>query len=184
MRRVLGTGIVLCLALAGTAGTAGAVPALPASADGGAATALTTPATYEGRTIDLASDWEGAVACLVADEGTTCFSSRAAFERALAVAEARAMLDPDLSLHCSGSAVFYEHTYQGGRSVGFTQRQVSHDLANYSMSSKVSSYQIGPCSAVLTDANGTVYPGTTAAYTRANSMQSGWDNRVRRVSLA
>ena len=71
-----------------------------------------------------------------------------------------------------------------GATVSFTTRGVPIGLSGYGFANKTSSYKIGACGAQLRDSSSILYPGSTGANASANSMASGWDNRITSVQIS
>lgn len=133
-------------------------------------------AWFEGEQIDLSMSWGDAHACAIADTGNHCFRTEAELVEHLADG-----IVPFAS--CSSSLYLWDLTNKSGDVLALSTRGVTINLSSFSFANRTSSYQIGACSAVFRDASN-VYPGNTAAYASANSMASGWNNRVTRVFIS
>lgn len=154
---------------------------------GAAAAGDTAPpdviASFEGRKINLAEDWEDAQACVLAPDGARCYRTEAEMDDAegpmpqpggvVALAE------------CSSKLRLYDGTSYGGTVLELQTRSVYHNLASSGFDNRTSSYKIGACSARFYDTTtgGTQYPGNTNANVWASSMSSGWNNRVGSVYI-
>jgi len=135
-------------------------------------------ATFEGRKINLQSDWEAATACHIDAEGdAACFRDEHEMDTYIEQIEATA----SRATNCSSSARLYANTSHGGAVVSFSQRSTWINLSAYGFDNVTSSYRIGNCSAVFKASSfggGGTYPGSTAAGASSTSMSSGWDNVV------
>lgn len=134
-------------------------------------------AEFEGSIIDLSQGWGEATACAISDSGNYCF--RTAAERDDHLANA-----PQPRAACASALILYDGANKTGATVSFTTRGVSIGLSAYSFANKTSSYKVGACSARFRDSSSILYPGSTGANASANSMASGWDNRVTSVQIS
>ena len=156
-----------------------------------------TPATFRGRTIDLTKGWGGARACIERSSGTvTCYASEDELQTALAAertattrraarrgttatatAAATAYDDEDA---CPSYVRVYSGQFYSGTVLYFETRWTFRKLSYYGMGNAVSSYRVGACAAGFWDsANGYVkYPGNSSAWSTANYLLTGWDNRI------
>ncbi|MEZ5219085.1 MAG: hypothetical protein R2705_10190 [Ilumatobacteraceae bacterium] len=158
-------------------------------------------ADFEGTTIDLAVDWNGATACVSDGVDTTCYRSEEQMDRALrsdttsagTTASRSAALDPSTgvmaaaSSSCSSSVRLYSNSYYSGSVLAFTARGIVINLGSYGFSNVTSSFKIGACSSTFWDGSygsGAVYPGSTWAWSAASTMYSGWDNRVSSIYIS
>lgn len=133
-------------------------------------------AWFEGEQIDLSVSWGEAHACSIADTGNHCFRTEAELHEHLAEG-----IVPFAS--CSSSLYLWDLTNKSGDVLALSTAGVTINLSNFSFASRTSSYQIGACNSVFRDASN-VYPGNTSAGASANSMASGWNNRVTRVYIS
>ena len=167
-------------------------------------------ASFEERHLDLEEDWGEATVCLVHDGGDTteCFrtveEADAAQERIDREAERESRSSTSdieavapsadggyrlqaayaySSGSCGSWLSLSDGTYDTGRTLRFRDRGYVQDLANYGFAYATSSYTTGGCSVTMYDGGWSVYPGNTSAWTDANWMQWGWDNRVRRIYI-
>lgn len=161
----------LIVALAASAVAVTEVAASPPPPPGGSL------AQFEGEIIDLSQSWGDAQACLIGDDGNHCF--RTTEEREAFVAS-----QPQPRASCSNYLYLYDGTNRTGSNVGLAQRGVGIDLGPYGFAGRTSSYEIGPCNSALRDSSLNIYPGNTSAGAWANSMASGWNNRVASVVIA
>lgn len=142
-------------------------------------------AVFEGRLIDLSISWEQAHACYIGDSGNNCFRTEAELEGFLADQGSLATQGQAGPLASCGTALsLWDGTNKTGDVLSLSQRLIVLSLANYGFAERTSSYRIGSCSAVFRDASSSVYPGNTSAGASANSMVSGWNNRVTSVYIA
>lgn len=140
-------------------------------------------AIFEGEVIDLSQSWGDAHACLISDSGNICFRTEA--ERAEFLnSQSRPVGEVGPLASCSNNLYLYDGTNKTGDSLGLSQRGVVISLSLYSFANRTSSYRIGNCNAALRDSTSAVYPGNTSAGASANSMVSGWNNRVTSVVIA
>lgn len=140
-------------------------------------------AIFEGQVIDLSQSWGEAHACSISDSGNYCFRTNAELDEFLSnPMQASSEIGPVAS--CSNNLYLYDGTNKTGDSLGLSQRGVVISLSLYSFASRTSSYQIGNCTAALRDSGSAAYPGDTSAGASANSMSSGWNNRVTSVVIA
>lgn len=184
------------LAFAATIGLIlAAAPAL--HADDGSAS---TPAAYNGRTINLAESWEGAQACAVFEDRTVCYDTYEQMERAT-VGEVRRPGDNTKAVADSGSSLLlassacagdpygwlymYEHTDFIGDVIKFQNTSTWHNLTNYGFNDQTSSvWNNTDCMAVMAEhTNGDGNMLTLFGRTSMSAMPSGWDDRVSSVCL-
>lgn len=166
--------------------TAGGSSPAGAADDRGAAGVL---ASYEGRTIDLSQDWEGAKAC--ASDGVTaaCFDSEAEMDRwVLATYSDRVAGDGARALlaNCATGLKLHDPTGFGNPLISLVARGVWTNLSAYGFDNKTSSYVVGACSAVFAEnasGGGAWYPGSTSAGASASTMVAGWSNRVSSIYI-
>lgn len=134
-------------------------------------------ASFEGRDINLAEDWEQAQACVIASDGARCYRTEAEMD-----AVEGPMPEPGVvaMAACSSKLRLYDGTSYGGAVLELQTQYVYHNLASLGFDNRTSSYKIGACSARFYDttSGGTQYPGNTNANVWASSMASGWNNRV------
>lgn len=139
-----------------------------------------TPAYFEGRTIDLAADWEDAKACYVETESAWCFRDEATMDSWLDERD-----DDQGLLACSPNLRLYDQVSFGTPLLTVATTGTWVNLANYSFNNKTSSYRVGSCSSLFADgASGgsPLYPASlTTAYAQSSTMTSGWNNRVSSV---
>lgn len=140
-------------------------------------------ASFEGRDINLAEDWEQAQACVVAADGARCYRTEAEMD-----ATEGSMPEPGgvvALAACSSKLRLYDGTSYGGAVLELQTQYVYHNLASLGFDNRTSSYKIGACSARFYDttSGGTQYPGNTNANVWASSMASGWNNRVGSVYI-
>ena len=148
-----------------------------------------TDALFEGRVINMASDWEEAEACIVWPEKLSipeCFRTEAEMDARIAELERSSGAESGRTVarasNCSGYLRLYDGTSYSGQVLYIRGRLQWIDLAPLGFNQKTSSFKIGPCSAYLADlagGGGAWYPtGSTQAYDVASSMISGWNNDV------
>ena len=164
---------------------ASAVPASISDAQPADAPPTSSTATFEGSSIDLTDDWNGATACLVTDDATACFGSEVQLDAALADA-----LPPSARLGaaptCSTTLRLYAGTSHSSRVLVFSVRGSWKNLSSYGFDNTTRSYRVGACAARLaggSSGGGGFYPGSTSAGASATSMVSGWDRAVSSVYL-
>ena len=152
-----------------------AQPALGAERAG---RARSVPASYQGRTIDLAQDWEGAQACMVrSSTDIRCADSAAELEDGAAVAPVAAGSSTAQASACSSSYVrLYEHINFGGRLVMVGSTSGWFNLTWIGFNDAVSSWwNPTPCTAALAQ---DIWGGGTIYYMQGYSSSSwiGWFN--------
>ena len=166
-----------------------AAPAFAVTADSGAR-AIKTPANYNGHEIDLAVDWEGASACLVAPDDLVdieCFDSEAELidrVKALGLDDAPAAVPEGLrslqSYQCSDWLKLYDGTWYGGTSIWFRSRGLWQNLDWYGFNQRVSSFNVGACQTIFADfggGGGQWYPLALSQPWDVDAvLLSGWDN--------
>ncbi|MCU1392655.1 MAG: hypothetical protein JWM34_1083 [Ilumatobacteraceae bacterium] len=157
---------------------------MPASGSEAAGSSSESIATFHGRKIDLSVSWEGAGACWIRNAGSVCYDTTAEMIAAMAPTVSAARSGPVPNLACSSSVVLYKNASHGGASAGFTDRLTFIGLSGIGFANVVSSYTVGACSAAFQDSAGLTYPGTTTAGASANSMVSGWDNRLYSIYIS
>jgi hypothetical protein len=137
-------------------------------------------ATFEGKTINLATGWGAATACVQRANGTVCYRTEAELDQQLAT-EPPTMV----AAVCSSSVRLYRGAGFTLTVLALTTRQTVLNLSNYGFDNDTSSYKIGACSAGLYGAPslGSPYPGSTAANASAANMVSGWDNTISSVYI-
>lgn len=162
----------LAVLLAAIAVATGAFNAPPAHADEG------SMATYDGRQIDLSSDWEGAQACAILVTGNYCFDSQEELEAELGGEDSLAASSVDsesLLTYCNGNGslwlVLYENTSFGGRSLSFRDQGIWQNMSTYSFDNQMSSWDnnTGCTAYAAVDANG---GGTWLTMTASSSATS------------
>lgn len=139
-------------------------------------------AYFEGDVIDLSHSWGEATACSISDEGNYCFRTEAELDQFLA--EPTMTGSDGLLATCSTELRLWDGTGQTGYVVVLDLRGIGISLSTYSFANRTSSYRIGACASVLRDSGSAAYPGSTGAGASANSMASGWDNRVTSVYIS
>jgi len=164
-----------------------------------------TLASFEGRTINLAEDWEEARACLVwRQEGVLeCFASAEALDaREAQLSRRRGATAPSVSASlvptsgaptaavaayaysCSSSLRLYDDNWYGGRRLSFWDRGFWQNLGDYGFNDRASSYIVGGCFAYLAehaDGGGWWYPGPTYPYAGEPVMYSDWQDTISSV---
>lgn len=152
----------------------------------GGAKGQTTIATFEGQSIDLSTNWNGAKACIVLlrADVVECF-------RSLAGAEARVSAVTTLAAGygytCSSPLRLFEHNTYGGRQLMFFDRLYWQNLTDYGFNDQMTSYQIGACYSYLAEhvnGAGAFYPGPTSPWSVVPWPAAGWDNRVSSIYIA
>lgn len=149
------------------------------------------PATYKGRIIDFAGDWEGASACVVLrTDDIRCFASEAEQWRELAKLRrpSPATATLDLDVYCLDRTdlyvILYENTSFGGNSVSYNVANVWHDLSA-TMDNVTSSWRNNTyCDA--TAATGTGGGGSTltlAARSSNSDVGSTWNDVISSVRI-
>ncbi len=177
------------LALAG-AGFLASVSSLAAAAQtrvpevGTAATRMM--ADFEGRHIDLATDWEQARACVVLRQAdvTRCFRSHGDAD---AEAKAVGATYTAAGFSCAYPLRLSEHANFGGRQLYFFDRFYWQNLTDFGFNDQMSSYVVGACRAYLAEhvtGGGALYPGPTAPWSAVPWPAAHWDNRVSSIYLA
>lgn len=158
------------------------------------AASATTPdkgalAEFEGRMIDMSSDWGDANACHVGDDGAKCFSTEKEMVAWLAENRESAVggVAMAASYTCSSYMRLYDGTSYTGAALYLSTRRQWLNLSSYGFNQKTSSYKIGACNSIFADYNhggGARYPTyLTQRYDKATSMLSGWNNDVSSVYM-
>lgn len=153
-------------------------------------------ATFEGRTITLASSWQGATACLIwRSHGVAqCFVTDAeliARENQLrpgsstSITSAAATRGTDLvdSSTCSSSLDLYSGSNYSGLHLALWDEGYWQELSDYGFDKATRSFLGGACSFHLAQGDygqGYWYPGDTGAWSFAPDMGS-WDNTISSV---
>jgi hypothetical protein len=151
------------------------------------------PATYKGRIIDFARDWEGARACVVLrTDDIRCFASEAEQWRELA--KVRRPAPPTATLefdpvYCLDRTdlyvIFYENTGFGGNSVSVNEASVWKDLSVIGLDNAMSSWKNNTyCDA--TAATGSGGGGSTltlAARSQNTDVGSTWNDLISSVKI-
>jgi hypothetical protein len=186
-RRVgsVGAALAVCLSIVpSVVATTGAAAQDVASPVGG------TPALFEGRWIDISTDWGPAAACDVQPDVIRCYRSEQEMDAALGTAPApdvdAAALDAAASL-CASSLRLYDGASFGGSVLQLSTRGVYLNLSTYGFDNVTSSYKVGACdSEFYTGASGSglAYPGDTSAGAQAATMVFGWTNTVSSVYIS
>lgn len=150
-------------------------------------------ATYEGRQIDLSSDWEGAQACAILATGNYCFDSQVELEATLGGGEASlapsSMGGESLLSYCNGDGslwlVLYENTSFGGRSLSFRDQGIWQNMSTYSFDNQMSSWDNNTgCTAYAAwDANGGGSWLTMSASSSNSNVGSTWDNQTSSIHI-
>ena len=170
------------------------VAAVLTSSDIAAAEArvIEQPATYKGRIIDFAGDWEGARACVVLrTDDIRCFASEAEQWRELA--KLRRPSPPTATLefvdeYCVDRTdlyvILYENTNFGGNSVSYNVADVWHNLSmtmdNVTSSWKNNTY----CDATAaTGTNGGGSTLTLGARSQNTDVGSTWNDVISSVMI-
>ena len=154
-------------------------------------------AAYEGRIIDLARNWGGASACLVAPDllsSTECFSSEGELEQRVTELESQFGAAAPTSIGSTGSTTassssgcgsflkLYDGAWYNGQTIWFSTRLSWLNLSSYGFNQKTSSFRIGSCSAYFADyswGGGAWYPTyLTQANDNGPTMLPGWNNDV------
>ncbi|MDX2342875.1 MAG: hypothetical protein QNL12_03685 [Acidimicrobiia bacterium] len=148
-------------------------------------------AVFEGRLIDLSTDWEDAQACMVWREVgvVECFRTEKAMDAR--IAELEGELDSAKTMTasgtCSGYMRLYKNSGYGGQVLYLRGRLQWTNLSGYSFSNETSSFKIGPCSAYLADGSlggGSWYPTSQSqAWDVAPNMATGWNDRISSVYI-
>lgn len=145
----------------------------------------TTPATYEGRVIDLAKSWEGAEACVVlAEDDARCFTTEAEMHAALE-ADGIALAPSQLgggaeASSCSGFVTLYDNVNFGGASLSFGSTGWWLNLPDYGFNDRMESWRNNRnCAAFVAEhinAGGSQL--ALAANSQDNAVASSWKNRA------
>ncbi|MBI4933830.1 MAG: hypothetical protein HY828_08130 [Actinobacteria bacterium] len=146
-------------------------------------------ASFEGGWINLTDGWGEATACTSDGFTAECYRTEAemdaASHNALGSTAARSVGIVPL-LACASSLKLYRSTSFTGAVLQLTSRGAYINLSTYGFDNDTSSYKVGACTSYFYDgaSGGTpLYPGTTTANSSANSMLTGWDNRVSSVYI-
>lgn len=144
-------------------------------------------ASFEGREIRLADGWGDAHACFVSESGVRCYRSESEMNLTEGTASSgQTSLGFRSLVTCSSQLRLYDGTSKTGDVVLFNVRGTSIPLSGYGFNNKTSSYSVGACAAVFYDVGvgSAQYPGSTSAGASANTMISGWDNRISTIYIS
>ncbi len=145
-----------------------------------------TVAGFEGRRIDLSTNWEQARACLVLRQAgvVECFRSSADMEAAAGPITSEFAA---AGYSCSSPLRLYEHSGYSGRQLMFFDRYYWQNLPDYGFNDQTSSYRIGACYSYLAEhsnGGGGYYPGPIAPWSNVAWMITSWNDRVSSIYLA
>jgi hypothetical protein len=163
-----------------------------AAGDDGTPPGNPSAAVFEQHTIDLATSWEDATACIELGDQTECFRTEEEMLETYGAllmdggqnAAARGGIVP--MAVCSTSLRLYRSTSYTGGTLVLTTRGVVLNLSTYGFDNDTSSYRVGACSSVFwagASGSGSVYPGPTNANAVAPQMMAGWNNTVSSVYI-
>ena len=151
-------------------------------------------ARFETSTLNLASSWGEAQACVVwkAERIAECFRTEAAMDAFLADLDAQqresnGIPAANASSTCSGYLRLYDGSSYGTPVLSLRDRYQWQNLSSFGFNQKVSSFKVGPCATDFADyanGGGGWYPWyLTEAYDQASSMISGWNNDVSSIYI-
>ncbi len=151
-------------------------------------------ARFGTKSIDIATGWGDANACVELGATVECFRSERDLDRAhpeLATAQSMSIEgSPTIAsglAPCSSSLRLYNGTSYSGSVLILTTRGTALNLSSFGFDNVTSSYKVGACSTSFYSAaslGGSLYSGPTGANSSAASMASGWDNVVSSVWIA
>ncbi|MCE9620931.1 MAG: hypothetical protein K8R99_01150 [Actinomycetia bacterium] len=149
-----------------------------------------TLAWYNDHWINLASSWETATACHIAETDAVCFATEAELDEYLAQATLSTATPTGpvaAALSCSSSLRLYDGTSYTGSVLSIYIQGLVVNLSGYSFDNKTSSYKVGACWSIFNSAangGGSTYPtNLTEAGDQSPTMLSGWNNVVSSVYL-
>lgn len=150
------------------------------------AVATTSPiiASYNGGSIDLSQGWGTATVCVVTNTGANCFATPGDYQTWQSSQAQRVAALP-LS-GCSSNLKLYQNLNYGGNELIVSATLIWVNLANYSFSNVVSSYQVGACPVSMTggpNGSGSVYPGATSAGSNVSWIGTAWNDRIQSVYI-
>ncbi len=174
--------LAIALTMAALSPVGQAVAAPSAKAQG-------TTAQFEGRIIDLSTDWGGAQACLISSqEGNQCFRTSQAMEareKQLGLGHDRqpsgGAVTAAYAYSCSSPLRLYDYSYYGGRQLSFWDRGFWQNLWDYGFDNQVSSYIVGACYVWLAGGpygSGNFYGGPTYPWAGEPWIPYDWDNVI------
>lgn len=147
-------------------------------------------ATFEGKSIQLGSDWGDANVCVVTENGTECFRTVEEADGASREASFSLLMGGGAQTQSMGAWCWvrlFDLTGYGGQELWLQVHNVWLNLSLWGFDNKTSSYRVGSCDSVFysgSSGSGTKYPGDTDAWGNAPSMfSSWWDNRVSSVLI-
>lgn len=189
--------LTFVVAAAGLLASAASIgPASAQTADEVAASAWATAASasapglamadFEGRRIDLSTNWEQAKACLVLRRAGKIECFRTAKEADTKAATLSSQFAA-AGYSCSSPLRLFEHSSYGGRQLLFFDRGYWQNLGDYGFNDQLSSYIIGACYTYLAEhsyGGGAFYPGPTYAWAGVSWMISSWNDRVSSIYMA
>lgn len=191
---VFALAVTVMLSACGGEATDSAAEALGAL--GGDSPQSVTPALFEGRTLNLASDWGEAKSCVVWRQGepAKCFRTEQEGESLVAELERSAPEESALApspgpvLACSRSCLhlYQDSNFGGPRDLHFCDRGRWQNLTDYGFNDQLSSFKTGDYAVHLaehTNGGGYWYPGNTGACVSAGGMSSGWNDRVSSIKI-
>ncbi|MEI7547472.1 MAG: hypothetical protein WCK21_05365 [Actinomycetota bacterium] len=162
------------------------VPLPSAHAGGGGARG--GQATFEGRTIDLSVDWQGATACNIAPSGSVCFRTEAQLDQFLSTATVDTTATVDsLASSCSSTLRLYSGTSYTGSVLNLSTEFLFINLSTYGFDNITSSYKVGACDTWFysgASGGGSLYPGSTSAFSSSTSMLFGWNDVISSVYIS
>ena len=176
MKRLLG-GFILATSII--------ISAPGAHADSSSSETPESMAWFEDHWIDLTVSWEGAAACDVQPDLTTCYRTEAAMDAEHYDSQTRSAFTTLTS--CSTSLRLYDGTTYTGTVLNLSTRTTVLNLSVYGFDNLTSSYKVGACDSDFYSAaslGGSLYSGNTSAGSQAASMLSGWNNAVSSVFIS
>lgn len=133
-------------------------------------------AWYDGRWIDLTSNWEGATACIVTTDGNACFVDELAMNKAIA--------DDTVVTPCGSALRLYDSTRFRGRVLAIATRRVVINLGLYGFNDRASSYKVGQCNVDFysgMNAGGRRFKGKSVAGAQSSTLPSNWNDTISSV---
>jgi len=166
------------------------VPAA-ASAALGDTTSTSAVATYDGQTIDLASGWQGAHACVVITTADVqCYDTQAEMLDALAAAAVQANVRSAVSpnVTCSNPSnlvTLYASTDFTGNALSFVSTSGWTNLAPYGFDNQMESWvNQTPCNATVADGTGgSGAQLSLAARSSSTSVGTTWKDRASSIDV-
>ena len=136
---------------------------------------------YQGCTIDLANDWEGATACVVlSPSDVQCFDSEREMRGAIGEPEQPDKPTYAAAAACSGLVTLYDDEVFAGASLSFGTMSGWQNLTNYGFNDRMESWRNNRnCAAIIArDINGGGGQLALAASSSDDAVAANWKNQA------